>query len=85
MPNTENTFPVGQRRIFPRGYSLEHISVYVPEGAQGEVVYSDRDIVSIRLDEPIPNLHDSEWENCVDFSVSDWPGCVERFTTTVHH
>jgi hypothetical protein len=70
----------GARRIFPNGYSLPHLSIYVPAGATGTVVYSDDHIVSVKMDEPIPNLVDSEWENCIDFDIDSDPGCVEAFT-----
>jgi hypothetical protein len=70
----------GARRIFPIGYSLPHLSIYVPAGATGTVVYSDDHIVSVKMDEPIPNLVDSEWENCIDFDIDSDPGCVEAFT-----
>jgi hypothetical protein len=73
----------GQRRVFPIGYSLPHVSVYVPAGATGTVVYSDEWIVSVKLDDPIPNLVDSEWKNCIDFAVADDPGCVEAFTNLI--
>jgi hypothetical protein len=84
MPD-QSTFPitVGARRAFPNGYSLPHLSIYVPAGATGTVVYSDEWIVSVRMDEPIPNLVDSEWENCIDFSIADDPECVDAFTVAV--
>lgn len=74
---------VGQRRTFPNGYALPHLSVYVPAGASGEVVYADEWIVSVRLDAPIENLHDSEWENCIDFDVNADPDSVEAFTNAI--
>ena len=78
--NTNTAVKVGDRRTFPHGYSLPHLSIHVPAGAFGTVVYADDALVSVELDEQVENLHDSEWQNCIDFSIGDDPDCYENST-----
>lgn len=60
--------------------NMGHLSIFVPSGSVGTVTYSEEgNIVALRMDDPIPNLVDSEWENELIFAECDDPGC---FTNT---
>jgi hypothetical protein len=61
----------GARGVLTAPHDFGHISVYVPEGSTGVFTYIDEHTVNFRLDEPVPNLHDSEWENEIVFAAED--------------
>jgi hypothetical protein len=61
----------GARFALAAPVDLGNISIYVPEGATGTITYAAADLVCFRLDEPVENLHDSEWENELMWSRDD--------------
>lgn len=69
---------LGARYRLKFNYDLEHIGVFVVAGATGIVSDISYGNASLKMDEPVPNLVDSEWENELVFSEDDDPGCFDR-------